>query len=414
MTTFGYGQAKRAPARNHWHSAALFASLSAVSGHGRALQFTCRLSALLIAASRPALAAGPTILVDGAPGADLRQVRAVREMAQRYRSVADEPPRVAPGAALPEQVAVEQRAQSIELALERARRNESEALWDQCVREAVGAMSDAIEVIAATGELRLLRDLHVQAGVCMSLSEQLPGARLHFLAAALLDERPPPAGLHREEAERVQAEAREEVLARPSGDVRIVTDPPGAAVLIDGREIPGTTPLEAEVRLGDHFVTFRRFRYEPNTEQRFLQPLGLVNLSLEPARRSTVSRQMAQLDRGAVSEDELVLGKAVLARAEQVLRVSVGAGSSGPYRLSLIDAVSGKQLREATLARSSEEAAIRRSVCDVLGEECVVSAGVPWYVWPLGGAAVLGGIIATAVIIGNRRDARFCPPAGCR
>jgi hypothetical protein len=317
----------------------------------------------------------------------------------------------------PEQLALEQRAQTVQIALDRARKNESEALWDNCVRESARAMSDAIELIGATGEPRLLRELHVEMGVCMSLSDQRVGARLHFLAAALLDERPLPTGLHREEAERVEVEAREEILGRPRGKVRIVSDPPGAEVLIDGRLVEGVTPVETEVRLGDHFVTFRRFRYEPNTEQRFLHPFGLVRVTLEPAHRSTLSAQLAQIEQheaSVVEDDEMLLAKAVLARAEQLLLVSNGPVPTDSYRLTLLDAPSGKAIRTSTLERTADDAVTRRTVCEVLGEECTVSVGAPWYVWPLAGAVLVAGIITTVVIAENGRDTRFCPPSGCR
>ncbi len=343
-------------------------------------------------------------------------MHAISEAVARYRSVVELLPSPPLGVS-PEQAAIEGRGQAVRLALVRARKKESEALWDDCVREVAGVMSDAIEVIATTGELTLLRDLHVQAGICMSLADQAPGARLHFLTAALLDESPPQTGLHRQEAERAQAEARDEILARPRGKLRIVTDPPGARVLIDGREIAGTTPLDADVRLGDHFVTLQRFRYESNTEQRFLQPFGLVRVNLEPARRSTLSDQLAAISSGrqpAALPDELWLAQAVWSRAEQVLTVARAEGAMGGYRMSLVEGATGKLVRSATVPAQADSTSLRRAVCDVLGETCEVSRGIPWYVWPLAGAVVVGGVITTAVILENNRDTRFCPPAGCR
>lgn len=372
--------------------------------------------AFALTLSLSAQAAGPTLMVSGAPGADPARVKAVREVVASRRQVVDFQPLPPPGVVSTDLVAIEQRGQAVRLALTRARKKESEALWDDCVREVAAAMSDAIEVIAATGELALLRDLHLQAGVCMSLADQRPGARLHFLAAALLDETPPPAGLHREEAERAQVEARAEILARPRGKVRIVTEPPGARVLIDGREVPGTTPLEADVRLGDHFVTVRRFRYESNTEQRFLQPFGMVRVNLDPARRSTLGTQLLAIRQGQAAPppaDEFFLAQAGWSRAEQV--VTVGRPDSiGAQRLWLTETATGKTLRSTSLPKSADDATTRRVSCDLLGETCEASAGIPWYVWPLAGAVIVGGVITTAVILENNRDTRFCPPAGCR
>jgi hypothetical protein len=355
-------------------------------------------------------------MVDALDGVDAARLRDVAEGAGRYRAVVEAVPLPAFGVS-PEQAAIEERSQAVRLALTRARNKESEALWDDCVREVAGVMSDAIEVIATTGELTLLRDLHVQAGICMSLADQAPAARLHFLVASLLDESPPQTGLHRQEAERAQADARDEILGRPRGKVSILTDPPGARVFVDGREIPGTTPLDADVRLGDHFVTIQRFRYESNTEQRFLQPSGIVRVNLEPARRSTLSEQLAAISAGrtpAPPADELRLARAVWSRAEQLLTVSRGTGMAAGYRLTLTEAATGNFVRSTAVAPSSDRTSMRLAVCDVLGETCEISHGIPWYVWPLAGAVVIGGVVTTGVVLENNRDTRFCPPAGCR
>jgi len=377
---------------------------------------SCSLVAVVLGFSLSTQAAGPTVMVTVGPGTEPVRVRAVREIVASRRPVVDLLPLPAAGVVSTDLIAIEQRGQAVRLAMARARKKESEALWDDCVREAAGAMPDALEVIATTGELALLRDLHLQAGVCLSLADQVSGARSHFRSAALLDETPPPSGLHREEAERVQVEARNEVLARPKSKVRIVTEPPGARVLIDGHEMPGVTPLEVDARLGDHFVTLRRFRYESNTEQRLLQPFGLVRVNLEPARRSTLGAQLLALRQARApmpSADEIFLAEAAWSRAEQVLGISrPDAGAN--YRLWLTETATGKILRSVTLSRAAGDAGTRRTVCDLLGETCEAPAGVPWYVWPLAGAVIVGGIVTTTVVLDNNRDTRFCPPSGCR
>jgi hypothetical protein len=176
------------------------------------------------------------------------------------------------------------------------------------------------------------------------------------------------------------------------------------------------TPLDADVRFGDHFVTIRRFRFESNTEQRFLQPFGVVRVNLEPARRSTLGAQLFAVRHGqapSATAEEIFLAEAAWSRAEQVL--SVGASDGGaPYRLGLTETATGKTLRTGALARSADDATTRRAVCDLLGETCEASSGIPWYVWPLAGAVIVGGIVTTYVVLENNRDTRFCPPSGCR
>ena len=312
-----------------------------------------------------------------------------------------------------DQAATAQTAASIRLALERARRAESEAAWDACVREAAGAMSEAVVVLAKVDDLLLLRDLHLQMGSCLTLAQNAPSARPHFVSAALLDESRPAPGLHREEAEKAQAEALAEVVSRVRGKVRIETTPPGAEMWIDGRKVPGVTPLEVDVRLGDHFVTARRFRFEPHTELSSLQPSGAVRLVLDPAQRATLRDQLAAVSSGALSppDEEMRLARAVWSRAEQL--VSVQPVGFDACRVRVLDALTGQPLRSAQVSRSLDDEAVRRAVCDALGETCEPrSRGIPWYVWPVAGAALVGAAVSTGLIINSRRSYTFvsCQP----
>ena len=375
---------------------------------------TARLLAFLLAAqaTQPAWAAGPAVLVEGAAGVEPALVQSVRDVVASRRAVREPAPMPPAGTLSAEQAAMTERATSIRLALERARKLESEAAWEACVREAAGALSDAIELLSRMDDLALLRELHAQIGACTSLAQSPQDARLNFLAAALLDEAPIRLGLHREEAERAQEAARQEILARPRGKLRVETTPPGAQVWIDGRLAPGTTPLELDIRLGDHFVTTRRFRFEPHTERSLLQPSGVVRIALDPARRSTLREQLASLQaRGPVAPEELRLARASWAGAEQLVLVSslLGAGRS----VDVLEAASGQLVRSAPL-KLSDATALRTSVCAALGETCEPPPrGVPWYVWPLAAAALAGAAVTTGVLMNASRTYRFCPAAGC-
>ena len=221
----------------------------------------------IVLASDPSWAAGPPVVVATEPGTDQALSRRVREVVASRRAVREDLALPPAESVSTDQAVMAERAASIRLALDRARRAESEAAWDACVREAADALPAAIEVLAKVNDLALLRDLHVQIGACLTLAGSAPSARPHFVSAALLDEAEPRLGLHREEAERVQAEPRSEVLGRTRGRVRIETVPPGAEIWVDGRKVSGVTPLAMDVRLGDHYVTTHRFRYEPHTRQ---------------------------------------------------------------------------------------------------------------------------------------------------
>jgi hypothetical protein len=363
--------------------------------------------------------AGPPALVHAGSGVSPATMRRIRDEVALRRSVREPVPLPPSDARSAERVASEQRAAAVRLALERAVERESAAAFEDCVREAAGAMSDAIDIIAATGDAALLRDLHLQIGACMSLGKSAANARLHFLEAALLDESPPRTGKHREEAESAQAAARADILARSRGRVRIETDPPGAEVWIDGHRATGVTPLDADVRLGDHFVTVRRFRFEPHTERRVLQPTGRVKLVMMPATRATLHDQLAATTvPGAQlpSEREMLLATAAWSRAEQIAEIAPVLAGRRALRVSLLDAVTGRVIRGATLTDIDDSAEIRRAVCAALGEACEPpSRGVPWQVWPV----VVGVVAAAAIVVGvvlanDGRDSVFCPAGGCR
>jgi hypothetical protein len=372
------------------------------------------LATTLAALSPPALAAGPPVVIDAAGAVDPGVARRVREIVVSRRAVREELALPPAASVSSEKAAAQQRAASIRLALGRAQKLESEAAWDDCVREAAGAMSDAVEVLARIDDLGLLRELHVQIGACMTLNQSLANARPHFLAAALLDEGKIKLGLHREEAERAENDARTEVLARSRGRVRIESVPAGAEVWIDGRKAAGTTPLDVEVRLGDHFVTTRRFRFEPCTELTVLQPSGVVRLPLDPARRETLREQLSAVVAGSVTrpdEAELRLARAVWSRAEQAV-ILEPAGAA--LRVRLVDAESGQALGETSLQKGDDDATTRKRVCAALGETCEApSRGIPWYVWPLGGAAIVSGAVTAGVVASSNRSLRICPAGGC-
>ena len=374
-------------------------------------------TALAVCAATSARAAGPPVTVSADPGADAGLVRRVRAVVAARRAIREDLALPPAASMTTERAAMAERAASIRLALDRARRAESEAAWDDCVREAAAATSDAVEVLARVDDLASLRDLHVQIGVCLTLAGSAPSARPHFVAAALLDEAPPRVGLHREEAEKAQAEALAEVTARARGKVRLETTPPGAEVWIDGRRVPGVTPLSVEARLGDHFVTLRRFRFEPHAGVTLLQPSGSVRVALDPAQRATLRDQLAAVAAGATAPEpeEMRLGRAVWSRAEQVVVIApAGAGAS----VRVLDAITGQALRGAGLGAGASDDVLRRSVCDALGETCEApKRGVPWYVWPIAGAALVGGVVSTAFLVNARRDYAYVPcPAGmtCR
>jgi hypothetical protein len=65
--------------------------------------------------------------------------------------------------------------------------------------------------------------------------------------------------------DRAEAQREGQALRDRPSIVTVVTDPPGAAVAVDGKPAAGATPLSVEVRAGSHAVAVRRAGYAPET-----------------------------------------------------------------------------------------------------------------------------------------------------
>lgn len=373
----------------------------------------------LIATSRPSPAAGPSVVIISEPGVDGAVTERIEQSVRTRRAVLPLRPMPQETRA-PEELANEQRIAAIAQALTRARQHEEVAAWDACTEAAGDMLGSATEVLATSDALELLRDLHLQIGACISLGPEPESAQPHFRTATLLDETPPPKGMHREEAEQALERARADVLALQHGPVRIETDPPGAEVWIDGKQVPGVTPLTATVRLGSHFVTVRRFRYEPDTRAMLLQPKSSVRLVMHLARRDTLTQQLAEVNGGKreVPADELRLARAVWSRAGQVMLLgpAKGPARAGAVSATLIGASSGATVRSRVLSGELDDDELTLQVCSLLGERCEVeSTSVlesPWF-WIATGVALIGGGIAIGFAVDSQRETVFCPADGC-
>jgi hypothetical protein len=80
--------------------------------------------------------------------------------------------------------------------------------------------------------------------------------------------------------------------------------------------------------------------------------------------------------------------------------------------VQLLDAITGQALKGAQVSRTDDDNALRRAVCDALGETCEIkSKGIPWYVWPIAGVAAAGGVISAVFIVNANRQYRYvaCP-----
>ena len=376
-------------------------------------------TALMIALVGPniALADQGRVVVVPEAGVDGTLAKRIIKEVRKHRAVLPLEP-LPPETQSPEEVANADRVTAISRALERARRHEEVAAWDACTKEAGDRLGDATEVLATSGQLALLRDLHLQIGACLSLSATPEDAQPHFRKATLLDETAPPIGEHREEAEVALERARKEVLARQRGKVRIETVPPGADVWIDGVRVKGRTPLEAQVRLGTHFVTLRRFRYEPETTQTLMQPGSAIRFVLTTAARDTLRRQLAEVRSGRkqAPDGELALARAAFSGAEELILLSP---ANGPRRtasatIRVVEPVSGTPVRSQLVDGEADDETLAKTICTAVAAACPEGqGGIPWYVWPIAGAALTGGAVALGFYLDSQRTTAFCPAGGC-
>jgi len=359
----------------------------------------------------------PPVVVAREAGVDANLAKRLEREVKRHRAVLPMRP-LPPLTQSPEELAHADRVKAIARALERARRHEEVAAWDACTKEAGDRLGDATEILAARNELALLRDLHLQIGACLSLSATPDDAQPHFRTATLLDESAPPKGQHRQEAEVALERARAEVLARRRGPIRIETDPPGAEVWLDGVKVPGTTPVEAPVRLGTHFVTLRRFRHEPDTTQAMMQPGSPLRFVLSPAQHDTLRRQLAEVRAGKrkVPARELRLARAVFSGAEELilLRPAAGPTQTASIRIDVIEPESGTSIRSQLVPADADDDDLESRLCTALAAACPEEeGGIPWYVWPIVGVAVTGGAVALGFYLDSQRTTAFCPAGGC-
>ncbi len=363
------------------------------------------------------------------PSVDVDARRAVLDAAAKLRTLVEPLP-------LPELASSAERSgreDFMRASLERARVAAAEADWPACVKEAGDGLSESDRAIEDGAPASLLRELHLQIGVCLvqarvdtKSGEGVASARPHFERATLLSEESIPSGLFRSEAEALLAEVRTDVLARASGSVLIESDPPGATVTLDGRLLEGVTPLTVEVRLGEHLVGLRRARFEPTTLVRFLQPSATVRVELDPLRRSALGQELAaaaaaealsgEPAKGAASAAwERQIALAAWSRADELLVAEPLAAPRVGVALRLYGASDGVLVRESVVADAADADAVGLATCKLLGGPCDESGSidVPWYVWPLAGLAIAGGVVTGVVLAQSSRDIVLCPSTGC-
>lgn len=376
------------------------------------------MTALACTLSLTVRAAGPPVVVFQDPGVDRSTAARVRNVIRAKRSVVDLRPLPAAQASSAQSVQLKLDVDRIKRALSAAAAFEANAKWRSCYKTVAEVMSTATDILTRTGEISLLRQLYVKQGVCLTLNDPA-SAKPFFLKATMIDESPPKAGMVRVEAEQLWSGQRDDVQSRLRGPVQIVTDPPGAHVWLDGTKLDGVTPLTVTARLGQHFVTLRRFRYEPVTVSVPLQPGMTQPFVLTGAETQTLREQLRPAAEGTIAIEpvELRLAQTVWSGAPELILLGKRPGPTTSVEVSLIDAKNGGTIRSGNVAGDADDATVLSAVCDVLGENCAPPGGLSTLetlaIAALSVVAAAGVSTAVGFAIDDARGFRFCPSGGC-
>lgn len=68
-------------------------------------------------------------------------------------------------------------------------------------------------------------------------------------------------------------------LARMTGQVQVVSDPPGAAILVDERRLTATTPATLELPAGKHVIAVVKEGYRRNEQELEVKDTAFVRVN---------------------------------------------------------------------------------------------------------------------------------------
>lgn len=228
---------------------------------------------------------------------------------------------------------------------------------------------------AATGETRELGESCTICGLedACALVESL-GARLGPLRRAAVEEA---------ELRRVQEQA-----LREQPRLRIVTQPPGAAVLVDGQKI-GVTPLEQPLAAGRHTVELRRDDYLVEVREVNLGR-GLVSELSIPLRAD------GKLPPSARSRALLISGSTLIGLGVGGLAV-MGAGLGRGAAAERDGAAKQAELADAGVTGQARTDALADLRSRGQQANIMAIAGAV-----IGGVLVIGGVTLAAISTSNR------------
>ena len=272
--------------------------------------------------------------------------------------------------------------------------------------------------LAVPGSAAFYAEVQLQLGVIAAQMGQIGLAEASFARAARLDGRRHL--LAAEAAPEVVALASrvfDEAASAPEGELRIVTDMPGARVYVDDVE-RGVTPFTLRARIGVHALCLRADGYTPygtlfelaqgrRPEQRFLLSADARQASL---------RELESLPIDASSEALLRAARAVLHAAPELAAVAwLASDEQLERRLLFVCNRSGckaplRNEHGRPLARAPGTSWLSYSTLTAARDWLHARAATPagsaaasvalwqrWYFWSVLGAALLGGGVLVAV-----------------
>ncbi|MGE0872464.1 MAG: PEGA domain-containing protein [Kofleriaceae bacterium] len=286
-----------------------------------------------------------------------------------------------------------------------------------------GARSEAENLLALPGGAELYADAALRLGAVLNhLGRTAEAQMVLALSIALDDARP--ITLAEFSPDVIDAVAAARAAGVASHRVRIATDPAGALLRVDGKDV-GRAPVVLELGHGQHVVVARSPLHEPGT--RGIQVTGdtTIELSLVPAHDAIRLTEGAQLGVDEATAQALVDAAVRFADLDEIVIVAdtVRRGSPAllvqrcanrPARCSAIAEIGYPDRRGLpAAARSAWQAVLAAelryppTVLSERGGTLTASSGCklcrsPWLWTGLGAAVVVGAAITWAIVAASK------------
>jgi len=283
------------------------------------------------------------------------------------------------------------------------------------------ARTEAEALIALPGGAEVYADAALRLGIVLShLGRRAEAQTVFALALALDPERP----ITKAEFDPDVVDTIEAVRMAPPvlEKLRVTSNPAGALVRLDGREV-GRAPIELDVPRGQHVIVARLPQHQPAVQGFAIERAGQLELMLDPDRELARIAGGAELGGGEAAQQELVDATLRYADLDEVIVVvqTTRRGSAAllaqrcaglPARCSAVVDIGFAEGGLSAAARTAWEAVKPgelRYRPSVLGERAGRSGPKrcelcrsPWAWGGIGAAVIVGAVVTLVATSGSR------------